>query len=169
MLILPEHGMQEVRAIAVAQARKGDEAGSIGKRRAKSQDGLRRLAGSTFTSAGAVFFAIFVQTISAPAASRFPLWSVTSVCAGLLGGCAWFATALAFTGSPNAEAVAAPIPSPAYFKILAVMSRSAPGLSLIYSRGLQQTRFAAWDSILQNSFILGTPLTPGKFTRHRRA
>src|SRR3984893_889614 len=44
MLILSEHGMQEVRTIAIAQAREG-EAGRIGKRRAKSQDGLRRFRG----------------------------------------------------------------------------------------------------------------------------
>src|SRR5882724_8851099 len=119
-------------------------------------------AGSTVTSAGAAFFAVFVQTISAPAASRFPLLSVTSVRAGLLGGCAWFAAALAFTGSPNAEAVAAPIPSPAYFKMSRRDVMLGSRLSLNYSRGLQQRRFAAGDSIPQNSFMLGTPLSPDK-------
>src|SRR6266576_99071 len=49
-------------------------------------------------------------------------------------------------------------PAPHTSKFLAVMSRSAR-LSLNYSRGLQQRRFAAWDSMLQNSFILSTPLT----------
>src|SRR5258708_6889197 len=126
-------------------------------------------AGSTVTSAGAAFFAIFVQTISAPAASRFPLLSVTSVRAGLFGGCAWSAAALAFTGSPNAEAVAAPIPSPAYFKISRRDVMLGSRLSLNYSRGLQQRRFAAWDSILQNSFILGTPRTPDKSCQLNRS
>jgi len=38
-------------------------------------------AGSTVNPPVRPFFAIFVQTIPAPAASRFPLLSVTSVCA----------------------------------------------------------------------------------------
>src|SRR5216684_4814462 len=115
-------------------------------------------AGSTVTSAGAAFFAVFVQTISAPAASRFPLLSVTSVCAGLLGGCAWFAATLAFTGSPNAEAAAALTPSPAYFKISRRDVTLGSLLSLNYPRGLQPRRFAAPDSILQNSLFWGIPL-----------
>src|SRR6266851_6565621 len=73
-------------------------------------------AGSTVTSAGAAFFAIFVHGTSGPAASRFPLLSVTSVCAGFAGTCSSFASTLAFNVTPNAEAAAAPSPSPAYFK-----------------------------------------------------
>src|ERR1700686_255286 len=72
--------------------------------------------GSTVISAGGVFFAIFVHAISGPAASRFPLLSVISVCAGFVGGCAWFAATFALAGNPNAETVAALTPSPAYFK-----------------------------------------------------
>src|SRR6266852_5724926 len=73
-------------------------------------------AGSTVTSAGAAFFAIFVHATSGPAASRFPLLSVTSVCAGFAGTCSSFASTLAFNVTPSAEAAAAPSPSPAYFK-----------------------------------------------------
>src|ERR1700728_5393518 len=106
-------------------------------------------AGSTVTSAGAAFLAVFPHTVSAPAASRFPLLSVTSVCAGLLGGCAWFTATLAFTGSPNAEAVAAPTARPAYFKISRRDVTLGSRLSLNYSRDLQPTRPAARDSLLQ--------------------
>src|ERR1700683_1884874 len=109
--------------------------------------------GSTVTSAGAAIFAVFAQTVSAPAASRFPLLSVTSVCAGLLGGRAWFTATLAFSGSPNAEAVAAPTPRPAYFKSSRRDVTLGSRLSLNYSRGLQPTRSAARDSILQNSLF----------------
>src|SRR5260370_13670307 len=73
-------------------------------------------AGSTVTSAGAAFFAVFVHGTSDPAASRFPLLSVTSVCAGFAGTCSSFASTLAFNVTPHAEAADAPSPSPAYFK-----------------------------------------------------
>src|SRR5580692_5329084 len=109
--------------------------------------------GSTVISAGAAFLAVFAQTVSTPGASRFPLLSVTSVCAGLLGGSAWFTATLALTGSPNAEAVAAPTPRPAYFKISRRDVTLGSRLSLNYSSGLQPTRFAARDSILQNSLF----------------
>src|SRR5260370_29562890 len=73
--------------------------------------------GSTVTSAAGAFFAGLVQAISGPAARRLPLLSVTSVCAGLAGGCAASGWMFAFAAAPNAEAAAAPTPRPAYFII----------------------------------------------------
>jgi hypothetical protein len=73
--------------------------------------------GSMVMSAtGAFFGAALVHVTSGPRDRRLPFLSVTSVCAGLAGGCAWFAVRFAFAGTPNAEAAAAPMPSPAYFK-----------------------------------------------------
>src|SRR6202158_2372276 len=124
-------------------------------------------AGSTVTSAGAAFFAIFAQAISAPAASRFPLLSVTSVCAGWLGGGAWFAAPLASSGSPNAEAVAAPTPSPAYFKISRRDVTLGSRLSLNCSRRRQPTICCAGQHTAK-LIILGTAQIIGLATQRRR-
>src|SRR5712664_1978704 len=119
--------------------------------------------GSTVTSAGAAFFATFAQAISGPAASRFPLLSVTSVCVGLFAGCAWFAATLALRGTPNSEAAAAPTPSPAYFKTSRrVVTLDSP-LSSNYSRSHPPTPSSAPHSILQNRYsqtqICGTVIS----------
>ncbi len=114
--------------------------------------------GSTVTSAAAAFFGTFVHAISAPAVSRFPLLSVISVRAGLVGACASCASPSAFTVSPNAEAAAAPIPSPAYFKTSRRVVTLGSRLSLNHSCGLQPRRFASTDSILQN-LLSGRPAT----------
>src|SRR5713226_7027487 len=106
--------------------------------------------GSTVTSAAAALLATFVHAISAPAASRFPLLSLTSVCADFVGACASFASTLAFAVTPNTEAAAAPIPSAAYFKTSRRVVTLGPRLSLNHSRGLEPRRFASADSILQN-------------------
>src|SRR5580704_3702993 len=120
------------------------------------------LVGSTVTSAAAAFLATFVHAISGPAASRLPLLSVISVCAGLIGACPSSTSATAFTGSPNVDAAAAPIPSPAYFKTSRRVVTLDSRLSLNHSRRLQPKLFALRDRILQN-ILSGTPLRPGKF------
>src|SRR5258707_13286884 len=109
--------------------------------------------GSTVTSADAAFFATFVQAISGPAASRFPLLSVTSVCAGLFAGCAWFAATLALRGTPNTEAAAAPTPSPAYFKTSRRVVTLGSPLSLNRSCGLQARRFDSPARVLQTRYL----------------
>src|SRR6201984_1745640 len=95
--------------------------------------------GSPVPSAAAAFFATFVHVSSGPTASRLPLLSVTSVRPGLVGSCASFESALAFTVTPNAEAAAAPIPSPAYFKTsrLVVTLGSRHPLIIHATRGLE--------------------------------
>jgi hypothetical protein len=108
--------------------------------------------GSTVTSAAVELFATFVYAISAPAASRFPLLSVISVCAGFVGRCASFASTLALTVTLNTEAAAAPTPSPAYCKTSRRVVTLGSRLSLHHSRGLQPKRFASPDSILQNRY-----------------
>src|SRR5208283_663736 len=122
--------------------------------------------GSTVRSAATAFFAAFVHAISGPAASRFPLLSVISVCAGFVGACASFASALAITGIPNAEAAAAPIPSPAYFKTSRRVVTLVSRLFLNQSRRLQARRNASPDSILQNS-LSGCLPKPGEVEMHR--
>src|SRR5882757_7064772 len=98
--------------------------------------------GSTVTSAAGAFFAGLVQAISGPAARRLPLLSVTSVCAGLAGGCAASGSMFAFAATPNAEAAAAPTPRPAYFRISRrVVTLDSP-LSLIHTHGLDPGQFA---------------------------
>ena len=124
--------------------------------------------GSTVTSAAAALRATLVHAISAPAASRFPLLSVTSVCAGFVGGCASFASTLAFTGTPNTEAAAAPTPSPAYFKTSRRVVTLGSRLSLNHSRGLQPRRFASPDSILQNRYSEAQICAARVFRRVRR-
>src|SRR5260370_13981276 len=111
-------------------------------------------AGSAVTSAAAAFFPIFVQATSPPGSNRFPLLSVTSVCAGFAAACASFASALAFADTPKSEAAAAPTPSPAYFKTSRrVVTLDSP-LSSNYSRSHPPTPSSAPHSILQNRYSL---------------
>src|SRR5258707_6810966 len=121
------------------------------------------LVGSTVTSAAAALLATLVHAISAPTASRFPLLSVISVCAGLVGACPSCASASAFAVTPNADAAAAPNPSPAYLKTSRRVVTLGSRLSLNHSRRLQPKLFAPPDRILQN-FLSGSPLiSPGAF------
>src|SRR6266404_2653826 len=108
--------------------------------------------GSTVTSAAGAFFAGLVQAISGPAARRLPLLSVTSVCAGLAGGCAASGWIFAFAFAPNAEAAAAPTPRPAYFRISRRVVTLDSQLSLIHTHGLDLRPVCSRDRILQKRY-----------------
>src|SRR6266702_4078296 len=122
------------------------------------------LVGSTVTSAAAAFFATFVHAISAPAASRFPLLSVISVCAGFVGACPSCSSVSAFAFSPNADAAAAPMPSPAYLSTSRRVVTLDPRLSLKHSHRPQPKPVALLNRILQN-LEPGTPLSPFRTRR----
>src|SRR5258708_7663233 len=109
-------------------------------------------AGSTVTSAAGAFFAGLVQAISGPAARRLPLLSVTSVCAGLAGGCAASGWMFAFAFAPNAEAAAAPTPRRAYFRISRRVVTLDSQLSLIHTHGLDPASLLAGQNTAKSIF-----------------